>query len=274
MVKIVGLLENTSQSQNLKRKHGLSLYIETEKHKILFDTGPNGLFLKNAEKLGVNIANIDIAVISHGHVDHLGGLKYFLKTNQKAKCYIRPQALEKHYVKMLGIPFYAGIDRMLIKEDRFIFTEDRLAVDDEITLFSNVSGDFPLPESDNNLFVEKNGKIVKDDFYHEQNLIIKSGEKRILICGCAHSGIVNIVRKAKTVLGEYPSAVIGGFHLYEPVKRRYESGEYIDRVAAVLNESNTVFYTCHCTGVKAYEKMKERLGNGLNYLHTGSQILL
>jgi len=274
MVKIIGLLENTKESSNLTCKHGLSLYIETQKHKILFDMGPNGLFLKNAEKLGVDIASVDIAVISHGHVDHLGGLKYFLKNNKTAKIYIRPQAFKKHYVKVLGIPFYAGIDRTLIKENRFVFTEDYFTVDNEIMLFSNVSGSFPLPESDNNLFAEKNGKIVKDDFFHEQNLIIKSGEKQILICGCAHLGIVNIVRKAKTILGEYPTAVVGGFHLYEPTKRRYESDEYINSVAAALNESSSVFYTCHCTGVKAFQKMKVRLGDSLNYLHTGSKILL
>ena len=117
MVKIVVLLENTTESSKLKCKHGLSLYAETEKHKILFDMGPNELFLKNAEALGVNIADIDIAVISHGHVDHCGGLKYFLEKNRKAKIYIRPQALEAHCVKVLGIPFYAGIDRALLSAD-------------------------------------------------------------------------------------------------------------------------------------------------------------
>ena len=85
MIRIVVLLENTKESSNLKCKHGLSLYAETEAHKILFDTGPNALFLKNAEVLGVDIADIDIAVISHGHVDHCGGLKCFLKRTKKQR---------------------------------------------------------------------------------------------------------------------------------------------------------------------------------------------
>ena len=124
MVKIIVLVENTTESSKLKCKHGLSLYAETETHKILFDMGPNDLFLKNAEALGVDIADIDIAVISHGHIDHCGGLKYFLEKNQKAKIYIRPQAAEKHYVKVLGIPFYAGIDRSFLSLNRFVWTED------------------------------------------------------------------------------------------------------------------------------------------------------
>ena len=274
MVKIIGLVENTTEKDELKSKHGLSLYIETERKKILFDVGPNDLFLKNAEKLGVNIEDIDTVVISHGHVDHCGGLKYFLEKNKKAKIYIRPQATEKHYVKVLGMPFYAGIERELIKSDRLIFTEDRFRLDDELTLFSDVRGKFPLPKSDGNLFVKKNGKIVPDDFCHEQNLVIKSGDKRILVCGCAHAGVVNIVERAKEIFGEYPTAVVGGFHLYEPTKKRYESGEYIDDVALALEKIGATFYACHCTGEKAVERMKIRLGDKLTYIRTGSEIVL
>ena len=272
MVKIVVLLENTTESSNLKCKHGLSLYAETENHKILFDMGPDALFLKNAEALGVNIADIDIAVISHGHVDHCGGLKYFLQKNKKAKIYLRPQALEAHYVKVIGIPFYAGIDRALLSADRFVFADDIHVIDDEITLFSNVAGQFPLPKSDGNLFVKRNGRMIPDDFCHEQNLIITSGDKKILVCGCAHAGIVNIIERAKTITGDNPTAVIGGFHLYEPTKKRYERDEYIDSVAAALAEIKSSYYTCHCTGEKAYEKMKARLGARLTYLRTGAEL--
>lgn len=164
MVKIVVLLENTTESRSLQCRHGLSLYAETQTHKILFDMGPNALFLKNAEALGVDIAAVDLAVISHGHVDHCGGLQYFLEKNKTAKVFLRPQAMEAHYVKVLGIPFYAGIDRALLSKDRFVFTDDIHAVDDEILLFSNVTGQFPLPESDGNLFTKRDGRMIPDDF--------------------------------------------------------------------------------------------------------------
>lgn len=272
MVKIVVLLENTTESSKLKCKHGLSLYAETEKHKILFDMGPNDFFLRNAETLGVDIADIDIAVISHGHVDHCGGLKYFLEKNQKAKIYLRPQALEEHYVKVIGIPFYAGMDRTLLSAERFVFADDTHVIDDEITLFSNVNGQFPLPRSDGNLFMKRNGRLVPDDFCHEQNLIVTSGDSRVLICGCAHAGIVNIVHRAKTIVGNEPMAVIGGMHLYEPTMKCYERDEYIDSVAAALAEIKSSYYTCHCTGEKAYEKMKARLGAHLTYLRTGAEL--
>lgn len=256
MIKIVVLLENTKESPNLKCKHGLSLYAETEAHKILFDTGPNALFLKNAEALGVDIADIDIAVISHGHIDHCGGLKYFLEKNKKAKIYIRSQAAEKHYVKVLGIPFYAGIDRSLLSSDRFVWTDDTHVIDNELMLFSGVTGQFPLPRSNGNLFVKRNGKMTVDDFSHEQNLLITSGNRRILLCGCAHAGIMNIIRRAEGFIGSEPTAVIGGMHLYEPTKKRYKSNKYIDGVADALSEIRSSYYTCHCAGEKSYEKMK------------------
>ena len=274
MIKIIVLLENTKKLPNLKCKHGLSLYVETQSHKILLDMGPNDLFLKNAEALGIDITDVHIAVISHGHVDHCGGLKYFLTKNKKAKIYIRQQATEKHYVKVLGIPFYAGIDRTFLSNDRFVFTSDIFKVDDEITLFSNVLGNFPLPNSDDNLFTKRNGKMIHDDFCHEQNLIIASEDSDILICGCAHAGIVNIIDKAKSIIGNEPTAVIGGLHLYEPVKKRYENSKYIDNVAAILAERKSSYYTCHCTGEKAYERMKVYLNTRLTYLRTGAEIKL
>jgi len=274
MIKIIVLLENTTKTKNIKSKHGLSLYVETKSNKILFDVGPNDLFLKNAESLGVDITAIDMAIISHGHIDHCGGLKYFLEKNKKAKIYLRPQAVEKHYVKVLGIPFYAGIDRALLSDDRFVFTDEIFKIDDEITLFSNVYGDFPLPKSDSNLFVKRNGKMFSDDFCHEQNLIISSDNNRVVICGCAHAGIVNIIKRAEIIIGKEPTAVIGGMHLYEPVKKRYESNEYVDNVAIALAKGKSFYYTCHCTGEKAFERMKVRLDNRLTYLRAGTEIVL
>lgn len=269
MIKIIPLLENTAQSKEYRRKHGLSLYIETPKHKILFDSGPNDLFIKNAEKLGVSIPDVDLLIISHGHVDHCGGLSAFLKHNSKAKIYLRPQAVDKHYVKVLGIPFYAGINARLVKGDRFRFTDELTVIDDEITLFSNVRAKCPLPSSDDNLLVKKNGRIINDDFIHEQNMIISSEGKHAVFCGCAHAGIANITDKARQIIGKNPDDVVGGFHLFEPTKRKYEPDDYIAMVCAELQKFNARFYTCHCTGIKAYETMKKN-GLILSYLHTGT----
>ena len=89
MVKVVCLVENTSCSPQIGHVHGLSLYIETSNHKILFDVGPNDTYLRNARKLGIDIKSIDTVIISHGHNDHAGALESFMRLNTQAKIYIR-----------------------------------------------------------------------------------------------------------------------------------------------------------------------------------------
>lgn len=102
MLKIVTLVENTTLSSEYRCKHGLCLYIETEKHKILFDVGQDDLFIENAKKMQIDISEIDTVIISHGHKDHGGALKAFMSLNSDAKIYIRKAAFEPHYIKVLG----------------------------------------------------------------------------------------------------------------------------------------------------------------------------
>ena len=124
-MNIISLVENTASKDTLGAEHGLSLYIETDRHKILFDMGQSNLFEENAAKLGVNLAEVDIAVLSHGHYDHGGGLKRFLEINRKAPVYISRYAFEPHYN---GTEKYIGLDTSLAQSDRLIFTEDFIII--------------------------------------------------------------------------------------------------------------------------------------------------
>ena len=117
-MKIIALVENTTASAEYRCKHGLSLYIETEKHKILFDLGSDRLFAENAKKLNIDITEIDTVVISHGHKDHGGALKEFMAINSHAKIYIKKEAFEPHYIKVLGLPFHVGLDEKLLNEQQ------------------------------------------------------------------------------------------------------------------------------------------------------------
>ena len=118
-MKITALTENTSR-KGLPYEHGLSLYIETEKHNILFDTGQTELFAKNAEMLGIDLGKVDIAVLSHGHYDHGGGLKRFLELNKTAPVYMSKFAFEPHYN---GAQKYIGLDLSLRGSGRIVFTD-------------------------------------------------------------------------------------------------------------------------------------------------------
>lgn len=116
------LSENTAATKEFGYEHGLSLYVETAKHSLLFDTGASGLFAENAARLGVDLSAVDVAVLSHGHYDHGGGLKTFLDKNKQAKVYVRKQAFEPHYADGPdGTKVDIGLDGALLPNECFVF---------------------------------------------------------------------------------------------------------------------------------------------------------
>lgn len=274
MIKVITLVENTSISPDYLHKHGLSLYIETSNHKILFDLGSNGLFLENAKKLGVNIAEIDTVIISHGHADHGGALKLFLESNNTAKVYVRKNAFDSHKIKVLGLLFSVGLDSSLKKHPQIVLTDARTEIDDELILFSDIDNHKFSTKANKKLYAQIDGKMQNDDFTHEQNLIITDGDKKTLFAGCAHAGIVNIKDKAEKIIGGKFDSVIGGFHLYNPASRKRESAELIDGIADSLNDGTTMYYTCHCTGKKVFEMMKKKLADRIRYISVGTVLKL
>lgn len=122
MLKIIPLVENTSLTPDYKSKHGLSLYVETDDHKLLFDVGPDDTFLKNAEKMGIDIADVDIAVISHAHYDHCGGMDLFLDVNKKAKIYLQESAVGTVCYSRHLLPVNIGIKGFWINSGRVVLS--------------------------------------------------------------------------------------------------------------------------------------------------------
>jgi len=267
------LVENTSTAEKFKSEHGLCLYLETRKHKLLFDVGASHLFAENAHALGVDLTEVDTVVISHGHYDHGGGLKAFLNLNHKAKVYINRKAFGKYYaLTPNGKKTYIGLDESLLQSDRLIFTGEHFVIDDELELFANVSGTKLLPSGNRTLLTEAAGLPVQDDFSHEQNLIVSQDGKVLLVAGCAHKGIINIIERMIELKNVQPNYVIGGFHLYNYGADKYEESAVINELGQYLREFDTTFYTCHCTGPKAYNELREVMGRKIEYLATGSEL--
>lgn len=254
-MRITALTENTTE-YNLPVEHGLSLYIETDKHTILFDTGQSDMFSKNAESLGVDLGKVDIVVLSHGHYDHGGGLKTFLSRNDKAPVYMSRYAFDEFY----NDEKYIGLDKSLKDSDRIIFTDGVTEIFEGLTLYSCNEKDKLLDFGAFGLTMLKDGKKVPDNFRHEQYLLIEENGRRVLISGCSHKGIINIQEWFN------PDVLIGGFHFFElTIDSRLES------YAKTLNKYNTHYYTCHCTGAEQYEYMKKYMDN-LDYICTGKTI--
>ena len=254
-MKIVTLMENTSCSEVLNCEHGLSLYLETENHKILFDAGQSAAFADNAEKLGVDLGQVDLAVLSHGHYDHGGGLGKFLECNQTAPVYVSNHAFEPHYSRN----GYIGLDLSLESSGRIVSVSRELKLAEGVALHQIACA----PMDTAGLEVEENGVRKPDDFRHEQYLMIEEQGKRILISGCSHKGILNIMEAFQ------PDILVGGFHFM-----KITDNTWLKAAAEKLLAYDTVYYTGHCTGQTQYDYLKSIMGDQLHYLSTGTVLEL
>lgn len=271
-MRFVTLVEN-SCIDGFGCAHGLSIYIETAKHKILFDAGPDGeLLLSNAAKLGIDLSKIDTVIISHGHYDHTGGLSGFFEVNSSAKIYIHSLAYYRRHFAMENSGWrYIGPDMELLRNNahRIVFNEDFLSIDDELGLFSHIPTADLLPAGNSSLYEEVDGKYVSDSFLHEQNLIICDKNKTALFAGCAHRGIINIIRGFKDIIGSHPDYVISGFHLTNPGLKIDAPDELVFAVGNELVKYPCRYYTGHCTGERPFLALKSILGENLFALKSG-----
>lgn len=269
------LVENTAIGEDFGSEHGLSLYIETKTHKLLFDVGASGLFLENAAKLNVDIAEVDFLIISHGHYDHGGGLRTFLQENTKAKVFLHPRAFEKHYA--LGSDHeleFIGLEEDLKGNEQIVLTSDQFTIAKGIQVFSNSIQSEPRPLFNKGLLREEKGQTKEDSFAHEQNLVIEEEGKTLLVTGCAHNGIANILEQFRNLKGRMPDYVIGGFHLSSPSSDEHESFERLDKLSQYLMDTKAKYYTCHCTGLNPYKRLRAGMGESINYLSAGSTITI
>lgn len=247
-----------------RAKHGLSFYIETKSHKILFDLGSDNTLFENAIKRNIDISKVDTVIISHGHIDHGGALKKFLDVNSLATIYVQKEAFESHYSKILFLKIPVGIDSKLKTNRQIKQLEGDYKIDDELFLFTVDKVNKLYSPANNALYDEKG----KDTFSHEQNLIISENQVALL-GGCGHAGIANIMDKAKKY---QPNICIGGFHLFNPITRKSVQNKLLNGIAAELQKyEDTQFYTCHCTGDRAYQYLTQQMDN-LHYMSCGDTV--
>ena len=249
------LTENTSVREDLRSEHGLSLCLGLGEKKILFDFGQTDAFALNAAVMGIRLEDISLAVLSHGHYDHGGGISRFLRENDRARIYVNHHAFGDH---RRNDGSYIGLDTALESHPRILAAEDGTVLAEGIRLAQLP----PAPTDPQGMFRLEGGRAVPEDFRHEQYLLIEEAGKRILLSGCSHRGVLPLLERFR------PDVLIGGFH----TRSLDPQGPALRALGEAMDRSGATFLTCHCTGDAQYAVLSRILGPRLRRLRTGDSV--
>lgn len=195
-----------NENSNLENEHGISFYIELEEKKILFDVW---------DKV-INLSDIDMVVISHGHKDHGGGLSEFFKINKKAKVFMKEEAWGEKSFKYFFMSRDIGLDMdCLIKnKDRINFVSKFSEIENNIFLITDIQKKYRVPSGNKYLYSKIKNKMKQDNFNHELIMVLKEKNKINIFTGCSHNGIENMIDSVRDKFSkEKIQMLIGGFHL-------------------------------------------------------------
>ncbi|OGN98927.1 MAG: hypothetical protein A2Y58_03565 [Chloroflexi bacterium RBG_13_51_52] len=271
-IKITTLAENTVSMAYIA-EWGLSMFIEADGARVLFDTGSGTATVHNARLSGIDLSTTDKIVLSHGHHDHTGGLNEVLKEmRKKIEIIAHPDIWASKYSRwgkqperFAGLPFRRELLENLGAS--FKLTTKPVRITDRFLTTGEIPMVTTYEEIDSGLFDKKTGEMLPDELKDDLALVINADYGLVVILGCAHRGIINTLKQAQKITGkELIYAAIGGTHLLNATKERWQ------KTAADLKEMGVQYLgVSHCTGFQASAYLAREFGERFFVNNSGSR---
>jgi 7,8-dihydropterin-6-yl-methyl-4-(beta-D-ribofuranosyl)aminobenzene 5'-phosphate synthase len=273
-VKITTLIENRADENSfLYNEHGLSFFIETDDINIIFDMGQSSKFIDNANKLNVDLKYVDYVILSHGHYDHSGGFTSFVKEiDNSFELIISDKFFNNKYSYKEKSYRYIGnfFDKKYLQDSNIsvnYINEDIYYISENIIVVSNFVRKTNFEILNDRFFVKSDGNFEKDTFLDEISVAIRLKEGLLVILGCSHVGVVNILETLIERTNEPIYGIVGGIHLIEADELRLN-----ETIKYFKEKDIKLIGVSHCTGEKAIERLKYEFRDRFLYNNTGNVI--
>jgi len=272
-VQIAILVDDVSCVESVKAEHGLAILLSGPGRKLVFDTGAAGqTLLDNASAMGVELGQVDAAVLSHGHPDHTGGLAALAGARAGLNVYAHPSVWRRRWVERPGKPLMEitcphSLNSLSQLNASFHPIDGPRKLEDWLVLSGPIGG----PKHGREVFVvSRDGDMVVDSFEDEMFCMVRGERGWAVVTGCCHRGVRNTLRAARFLArGESVTAVFGGLHLSSA------GGEELKEAAEVLLEAGSPeVYPCHCTGEAAAKFLADKLPGKVHPISAGSRVVL
>ena len=268
-MKLQVLVDNSpGGNKGLMTEHGFALWMEVDGHQWLIDTGESDAFAQNAAQLGIDIADIDYLILSHGHRDHCGGLEAFLALNSNAKIYLSANIECNHYYSTRrGVKRDISLNHSLIQNnsERFVFVKQNISLSHNVNIITSIPHNHPQPQANATLL--KNDSL--DDFKHEIVIAVNTPSGAVIISPCSHNGVLNTLEGCSH-LGNI-SHYIGGTHLVDD----FENENELFALATTIKQQypTLALISGHCTGEGAKKVFNEALKQNYINFYTGFRLI-
>lgn len=275
-IKITILIDNVPDNNKcLHYEHGLSMFIETKDKRFIVDTGLTGLFAENAKTLGIDLSTLDFCILSHGHIDHTGGLNALYESNKNIKTYLSERIFNEQYFSSRHVEkknLSTDYNTLEVHKDIISPLEKSTWITSGIAAVFCSNRDFPLPKGNTFLTKKAGEDEVPDDFKHEISLAIHTDEGLVICSSCSHNGVMNILKSCIDFTQENRvKAFVGGLHFVDCNQTEKEVTDFCKDISR--HYPDIQIFTGHCTCDKAKSFLQKSSVN-IKFFHTGSSLII